>query len=93
LQSERDLRAPNEQAEQLYVWLKKLGKEVLFVRFPDEGHEMSRVGKPRHRLERFNLLLDWFGAYLNAEAPHRHAPLAAWWAARAIPEPSPTSRA
>jgi dipeptidyl aminopeptidase/acylaminoacyl peptidase len=80
LHAENDLRCPIEQAEQLYVWLKKLGKEVLFVRFPDEGHEMSRSGKPRHRLERFNLILDWFGAYLKGESPSRHADLAAWWA-------------
>jgi len=37
---------------------------VLFVRFPDENHEMSRAGKPRHRLERYRYLLDWFAGYL-----------------------------
>jgi dipeptidyl aminopeptidase/acylaminoacyl peptidase len=79
LHSENDLRCPIEQAEQLYVWLKKLGKEVLFVRFPDEGHEMSRAGKPRHRIERFNILLDWFGAYLKGEPPARHTEMGAWW--------------
>jgi dipeptidyl aminopeptidase/acylaminoacyl peptidase len=30
----------------------KQRKEVVFVRFPDEDHELSRAG-PRHRLERF----------------------------------------
>ena len=84
MHAENDLRCPIEQAEQLYVWLKKLGKEVLFVRFPDEGHEMSRSGKPRHRLERFNVLLDWFGGYLKGEAPSRHAEIAAWWARRGL---------
>ena len=63
--SEDDLRCPIEQAEQLFVALKKRRKEVLFVRFPQENHEMSRAGKPRHRLERFRHLLDWFGKYLS----------------------------
>jgi len=44
--------------------LKRQRKEVLFVRFPDENHEMSRSGKPRHRLERFRYILDWFAKYL-----------------------------
>jgi dipeptidyl aminopeptidase/acylaminoacyl peptidase len=65
MHSESDWRCPMEQAEQLFVALKKQRKEVLFVRFPDEDHELSRAGKPRHRLERFRHLLDWFGKYLR----------------------------
>jgi dipeptidyl aminopeptidase/acylaminoacyl peptidase len=53
-----------EQAEQLFAALKRQRKEVRFVRFPDENHEMSRSGKPRHRLERFRYILDWFAKYL-----------------------------
>lgn len=64
MHSEDDLRCPIEQAEQLYVALKTLRREVTFVRFPDENHELSRSGKPRHRLERFRILLDWFAKYL-----------------------------
>jgi dipeptidyl aminopeptidase/acylaminoacyl peptidase len=69
LHSEDDLRCPIEQAEQLFVALKKLGKDVTFVRFPDENHELSRTGKPRHRLERFRFILDWFARRLAATAP------------------------
>jgi dipeptidyl aminopeptidase/acylaminoacyl peptidase len=65
--SENDLRCPVEQAEQYFVTLKRLGKEVAFVRFPDETHELSRSGKPRHRLERFRIILDWFNRYLQPE--------------------------
>jgi dipeptidyl aminopeptidase/acylaminoacyl peptidase len=71
IHSEDDLRCPIEQAEQLFVALKTLRKEALFVRFPDENHELSRSGKPRHRLERFRIILDWFGKYL---APVTSAP-------------------
>lgn len=65
LHSEDDLRCPIEQAEQLFVALKTLGKDVVFVRFPDENHELSRSGKPRHRLERFRFILDWFARHLG----------------------------
>jgi dipeptidyl aminopeptidase/acylaminoacyl peptidase len=64
MHSEDDLRCPMGQAEQLFVMLKKLRKDVLFVRFPDETHELSRSGKPRHRLARFRFILDWFAKYL-----------------------------
>jgi dipeptidyl aminopeptidase/acylaminoacyl peptidase len=65
MHAESDLRCPMEQAEQLFVALKKQRKEVVFVRFPDEDHELSRAGKPRHRLERFRIILDWFAKYLQ----------------------------
>ncbi len=64
LHSEDDLRCPIEQAEQLFVALKKQRKDVLFIRFPDESHELSRSGKPRHRLARFGYILDWFARHL-----------------------------
>jgi dipeptidyl aminopeptidase/acylaminoacyl peptidase len=65
IHSEDDLRCPIEQAEQLFVALRKLGREVTFVRFPDENHELSRSGTPRHRLERFRFILDWFATHLS----------------------------
>jgi dipeptidyl aminopeptidase/acylaminoacyl peptidase len=60
LHSEQDLRCPIEQGEQWYVALKRLGVETKFVRFPDECHELSRSGKPKHRLERLEHLIGWF---------------------------------
>jgi dipeptidyl aminopeptidase/acylaminoacyl peptidase len=68
LHSEDDLRCPIEQAEQLFVALKTLRREVVLVRFPDENHELTRSGKPRHRLERFRILLEWFAKYLRADS-------------------------
>jgi acylaminoacyl-peptidase len=65
IHSEDDLRCPIGEAEQLFTALKRLRREVVFVRFPDENHELSRSGKPRHRLERFRIILDWFGKYLS----------------------------
>jgi dipeptidyl aminopeptidase/acylaminoacyl peptidase len=65
MHAENDLRCPIEQAEQLFTVLKKLRREVLFIRFPDETHEMSRSGRPRHRRDRFGYILDWFARYLQ----------------------------
>ena len=64
IHSEDDLRCLMEQAEQLFIALKKQRKDVCFIRFPDENHELSRSGSPRHRLERFGFILDWFQQYL-----------------------------
>ena len=71
LHAEDDLRCPMEQAEQLFAVLQRLRQEVLFVRFPDEHHEMSRSGKPRHRLERYRYILDWFARYLQPRTEER----------------------
>jgi dipeptidyl aminopeptidase/acylaminoacyl peptidase len=65
--SEDDLRCPIEQAEQLFVALKRLGRPVRLVRFPDEDHDLSRGGRVRHRLARFRILLDWFAQHLRPE--------------------------
>jgi dipeptidyl aminopeptidase/acylaminoacyl peptidase len=64
LHSEQDYRCPIEQGEQLFVALKKLGVPVLFVRFPNESHDLSRNGQPRHRLERLRHIVEWFRTYL-----------------------------
>jgi dipeptidyl aminopeptidase/acylaminoacyl peptidase len=70
--SENDLRCPVEQADQLFVALRMLGKEVEYWRFPAEGHELSRSGAPRHRQERAELLLDFFGRHLHPR-PSTHS--------------------
>ena len=44
LHSEDDLRCPISQAEELFVALRMLGRDVEFVRFPGESHELSRSG-------------------------------------------------
>jgi dipeptidyl aminopeptidase/acylaminoacyl peptidase len=60
IHSEEDYRCPIEQGEQLFVALKKLRKETTMVRFPGENHELSRSGKPKHRIERLNHIVNWF---------------------------------
>jgi dipeptidyl aminopeptidase/acylaminoacyl peptidase len=65
LHSEDDLRCPVVNAEELFAILRLLGREVEFVRFPGEGHELSRSGSPQHRVTRFEVILDWFDRYLK----------------------------
>jgi dipeptidyl aminopeptidase/acylaminoacyl peptidase len=60
IHSEQDLRCPIEQAEQLFVYLKRLGQEVVLARFPEETHELSRSGSPTRRMERLRLIKAWF---------------------------------
>lgn len=66
LHSEGDFRTPIEQAEQLFVKLQLNGVESEMVRFPaPEGHELSRSGSPKHRAERFEIILEWHGRFLK----------------------------
>jgi dipeptidyl aminopeptidase/acylaminoacyl peptidase len=65
LHSEDDLRCPVEQADQLFVSLRMLGRDVEYHRFPGEGHELSRSGSPRHRIQRAEIILDFFGRHLK----------------------------
>ncbi len=65
IHSEEDFRCPIEQAEQLFMTLLRNGVDVSLLRFPGESHELSRSGKPRHRVERFDAILDWHRRYLG----------------------------
>ncbi len=65
MHSENDLRCPISQAEELFVALRLLGRDVEFVRFPGEGHELSRSGSPIHRRQRFEIQLEFFGRHLG----------------------------
>jgi len=63
--SEDDLRCPIEQADQLFVALRMLDREVELVRFPGESHELSRSGSPAHRRQRIEIILEFFGRHLH----------------------------
>lgn len=65
LHSENDLRCPVGHAEDLFAILRLLKREVELVRFPGESHELSRSGSPMHRVQRFEIILDWFDRHLR----------------------------
>ncbi|SRR5579875_251169 len=58
--AEMDFRCPIEQAEQLFTALRELGREAVLIRVPEEGHELSRSGKPSRRVDRLKQILEWF---------------------------------
>ena len=63
--SEDDLRCPVGHAEDLFTILRLLKREVELVRFPEESHELTRSGSPVHRVQRFELILEWFDRHLK----------------------------
>ena len=63
--SEEDFRCPINQAEELFVALRLLRKDVTFYRFPGESHELSRSGSPVHRRQRAEIILDFFAKHLK----------------------------
>jgi dipeptidyl aminopeptidase/acylaminoacyl peptidase len=60
IHSELDFRCPLEQATRYYSALKRQGTEAEMLIFPGENHELTRGGQPRHRVERFDAVLDWW---------------------------------
>jgi len=60
IHSEEDYRCPVEQAYQLFYALKMQKKEVKMVLFPEENHDLSRSGKPKHREVRLEEISKWF---------------------------------
>ncbi len=58
--SEADHRCPIDQGETWYTALRHLGVKTRFLRVPEEGHELSRSGRPDRRLARLRAYLDWW---------------------------------
>jgi dipeptidyl aminopeptidase/acylaminoacyl peptidase len=68
IEGEADLRTPpSDGGEQLFRALKYLRRPVVMVRFPDESHELSRSGKPWHRVERLRHIVGWFDKYVMGQ--------------------------
>lgn len=65
LHSEKDMRCPIEQSEQLYILLKSLDKEVEMVRFPESNHGLSRSGIPSLRLARLNYIVNYIKKHID----------------------------
>jgi len=66
IEGEADMRTPPAMGgEQMFRALKYLHKPTVMVRFPDETHELSRSGKPWHRVERLRHIVGWFDKYLQ----------------------------
>ncbi|MEO5652404.1 MAG: S9 family peptidase [Marmoricola sp.] len=64
IHSETDWRTPVEQGQRWFTALKSQGVHAELLLFPAEGHELSRSGRPRHRQQRFEHILGWWGEHL-----------------------------
>ncbi|MBU1339913.1 MAG: S9 family peptidase, partial [Acidobacteria bacterium] len=65
IHADRDLRAGVIQSEMLYKSLKILKKPVEYVRYPEEGHELSRSGHPNRRMDRLNRIIEFFDRFVH----------------------------
>ena len=57
LQAEEDRICPPGDNEQLFTALKVLGREVEYVLYPEEHHEMKNYGRPDRRIDRMERIL------------------------------------
>ena len=60
IHSMEDYRCPIDQGYQMFTALAAHGVETKMVCFRGENHELSRSGKPLHRLKRLNEITAWF---------------------------------
>ncbi|GEM89546.1 S9 family peptidase [Oceanithermus desulfurans] len=58
--AEQDHRCPIDQGETWFAALVSRGVPARFLRVPEEGHELSRSGRPDRRVKRLEEILDWF---------------------------------
>jgi dipeptidyl aminopeptidase/acylaminoacyl peptidase len=66
IEGEADSRTPSGSGGMtMFRALKALHRTTVMVSFPGETHELSRSGKPRHRVERLAHILAWFDKYLQ----------------------------
>jgi dipeptidyl aminopeptidase/acylaminoacyl peptidase len=71
LGAEEDRNCPPSDNEQLFTALRVLGREVEYILYPEEHHEMKNTGRPDRRIDRMDRLLAWFQRWMPAEAPGR----------------------
>lgn len=65
IHSEEDYRCWVAEGLQMFTALKYHGVEARLCMFRGENHELSRSGKPKHRIRRLKEMTDWFEKYLK----------------------------
>jgi dipeptidyl aminopeptidase/acylaminoacyl peptidase len=63
IHSENDFRVPISEAEQMFTYIRRSGGTVKLIRFPREGHELTRTGEPEHRVSNLLHVIDWFNQF------------------------------
>lgn len=65
IHSEEDYRCWLAEGLQMFTALKYHGVDARLCMFRGENHELSRSGKPRHRVRRLEEMTNWFEKYLK----------------------------
>ena len=65
IHSMEDYRCWLDQALQIFTALRRRGIESRLVLFPRENHDLSRKGKPKHRMKRLEEMIRWFNKFLK----------------------------
>ena len=60
IHSDEDYRCPQDQGLQMLAALMERGVEARMCLFHGENHELSRSGKPKHRIRRLTEITNWF---------------------------------
>lgn len=63
IHSDEDYRCPLEQGLQMYTAISNRGVPARLCMFRGENHELSRSGKPKHRIRRLTEITDWIEKY------------------------------
>ena len=66
MHGENDPDVPIAEAEQMYIALKDVGVETIFVRYPREGHGLR---EPKHQVDQIQRAFEWYDRHFAAPQP------------------------
>jgi len=66
MHGENDPDVPIAEAEQMYIALKDVGVETVFVRYPREGHGLR---EPKHQVDSMERAFSWYDRHFAAPQP------------------------
>ncbi len=69
IHGDQDLRTGVIQSEMLYKSLKILNKPVEYIRYPKEGHELTRSGNPGRMMDHMLRVIEFFERYAKHPEP------------------------
>ena len=65
----QDNRAGAAQSEMMFRALKQLNRPVESIRYPGAGHELTRSGEPRQRMDHMLRIIEFFERYSRNNRP------------------------
>ena len=69
IHGDQDLRTGVVQSEMLFKSLKVLNKPVEYIRYPKEGHELTRSGNPGRMMDHMLRVIEFFERYAKHPEP------------------------